>query len=345
MSGKTKIEWTDIVWNPIRGCTRVSKGCENCYAERQAIRMSGPGGAYEGLVKSTSSGPRWTGQVLCAEEKLQEPFQWKKPRKVFVNSMSDLFHPNSYNVDTIFAVMALTPQHTYQILTKRPERMEEFCGGADTFKEIDENIHIILQNRYPDGEYPPDVEEGYQRWLKNPLPLPNVWLGVSIEDQATADARIPHLLETPAAVRFVSYEPALGAVDLDRLHTTVPGGFADGMERWDSALSGKRFNIWADDDLPYASLDWVIAGGESGPNARPAHPDWFRSLRDQCEGAGVPFFFKQWGEWKPDGNPFDGEDQTQRMARIGKKAAGRLLDGVEHNGMPEVNKTTRSEAK
>jgi protein gp37 len=284
---KSKIEWTDRVWNPVTGCTKVSPGCANCYAERMAKRLRGRCG-YP--VENPFS-------VTLHQDKLVQPAFWK-PSKVFVCSMSDLFHEDVKTewLIAIFKRINLYRSHTFQILTKRPERMLQFFNSTN-------------------------------QQFNN---LPNVWLGVSAENQQTADERIPILLQIPAAVRFVSCEPLLGPIDL-KLQT-------------------------ADCQLP--TLNWVICGGESGPGARPMHPDWARSLRDQCQAAGVPFFFKQWGEWsqyfhdlnhkssvminppKPN-NILLGKcsDNTAvNMKRVGKKAAGRLLDGREYNEMPKVTK-------
>jgi len=263
MSDRAGIEWTDATWNPLRGCSRVSEGCRNCYAERIAARFSGPGQPYEGLAERTAKGPRWTGKVALIESALYHPLRWRKPRRIFVNSMSDLFHqdvPDEW-IDRVFAVMALAPQHTFQVLTKRPERMGAwFATGLDTREE---DVATAMRRI--------DINSGFfTDW-----PLPNVWLGTSVEDQPTADARIPHLLAAPAAVRFVSAEPLLGPVDL-----TVYMFGAHQTEETD----------WI-----ARRLDWLIVGGESGPGARPMHPDWARSLRDQCAAASVPFFFKQWG--------------------------------------------------
>lgn len=315
---ETSIEWTDKVWNPVRGCSRVSEGCRNCYAERMAVRFSGPGQPYEGLAVMKSDGPQWTGKVVCVEEALDAPLHWRKPCRVFVNSMSDLFHdavPDEF-IDKVFAVMALCPQHTFQVLTKRPERMRDYL--------------LTVQND----------DKDMQRWANpaceisdspcaagvvedNDWPLPNVWMGVSVEDQRTADERIPLLLQTPAAVRWISAEPLLGPMQIR--------GYLGQI----AAIYGTR------------KLDWVVVGGESGPGARPMHPDWARSLRDQCQAAGVAFFFKQWGEaccWAqlPEttvelldrAGEIPGQDDY--FFRVGKKAAGRLLDGKEHSEYPAV---------
>jgi protein gp37 len=269
--GKTSIEWTDASWNPIVGCTEVSPGCANCYAARlAATRLSGVP-AYKDLAILNNGKPRWLGNVAFLAERLEEPLHWRKPRRIFVCDMGDLFH-ESVQMEwlwQIWSVIAACPRHTFQILTKRADRMHFYVK----YFANELTKHCI-------GELN--------------TPLPNVWLGVSVENQRFADERIPLLLQTPAAVRFLSCEPLLGKVDLYKLrHAT-------------------RKNIL---------VDWVIAGGESGPHARPMHPDWARSLRDQCQAAGVPFFFKQWGEW------WSG-------MRLGKKKAGRLLDGREWNEFP-----------
>lgn len=278
MSDGSKIEWTEATWNPVTGCTKVSPGCDHCYAETFAERWRGvPGHHFEHGF-----------DVTLRPERLTQPLHWKRPRRIFVNSMSDLFHeavPDEYIV-AVFGTMAQTPQHTYQVLTKRHGRMRSLLGG-DMFRQ-----------RFAFG------------W-----PLPNVWLGVSVEDQKWADIRVPALLATPAAVRFLSCEPLLGRLDL---------------ERW----------LWdGDRDMP-GGLHWVIAGGESGPGARPMVPVWPQSLRDQCQDAGVPFFFKQWGShrWVTH-SVYDNATQCWvergiEPQRVSKKLAGRLLDGREWNEFP-----------
>lgn len=346
---KTKIEWADAVWNPVRGCSRVSEGCRNCYAERIAGRFRGPGRPYAGFAQlrsddgGKSHGARWTGRVELIPSKLDEPLHWKKPRRVFVNSMSDLFHwnlPNSV-IERVFATMALASQHQFLILTKRPDRMIDWVRGERC-------LDVVLQHWKNRGA-------GQNTW-----PLPNVWLGVSVEDQKTADERIPLLLQTPAALRFVSYEPALGPVDFAQwLHDSNCNDFR--AEEEDEY--GERCTECICAEPREVHLDWLIAGGESGPGARPAHPDWFRSARDQCVAAGVPYFFKQWGEWI-DCIPAEVDcqhgSQHAVVARngttwavgarelmitggdnaivscVGKRRAGRLLDGREWNEIPEV---------
>jgi protein gp37 len=309
MADGTGIEWTDATWNPIRGCRRVSAGCENCYAERVAARFSGPGMPYDGLAKNTPSGPRWTGEVRVVESALDQPLRWKRPRRIFVNSMSDLFHESLAFADVlrIFEVMEKAKQHTFQVLTKRPQRAFDFCAT-------------------------------YGIGTVNPWPG-NVWFGVSTENQATADERIPLALQVPAPVIFISAEPLVGSVVL-RPSWVAGYDYSGGR-----AISAPR-------------IAWVIAGGESGPGARPMHPAWVRSLRDQCAAANVPYFFKQWGEWAPTaavaGGNLGGElragtvrqlraDGTEDghfragdvyVRRVGKRAAGSLFDGREHKEFP-----------
>jgi protein gp37 len=340
MSDKSKIEWTQATWNCVTGCSKVSEGCRNCYALRDWARLSAnPNTVYHG---------RKFTDVQCHPERLDQPLRWTKPRRVFVNSMSDLFHesvPDAF-IDQVFAVMALAKQHVFQVLTKRPDRMLDYLSVAES-EDSDwlERIcdHAVRISGSPcSASFIEDID-----W-----PIHNIWLGVSIEDQPTADERIPLLLQTPAAVRWVSAEPLLGPVDLGRW-------VYDRDEKIRAAMnSPAAFNReQAEDGIPYP-LDWLVVGGESGPNARPMHPDWPRSLRDQCQAAGVPFFFKQWGEWIEIDGPlcraiitdklpsdqyididgslhsFASRNEHKRtawstpiMRRVGKKAAGRLLDG------------------
>jgi protein gp37 len=224
-----------------------------------AARFSGPGLPYEGLAVNTPDGPRWTGEVRLIEEHLNDPLRWKRPRRIFVNSMSDLFHEKLSAVDIgrIFNVMGAAKQHTFQVLTKRPERMRDIVRA------------------YYDATGP--AGSTYQ-------PYPNVWLGVSTEDQATVDDRIPFLLDTPAAVRWVSYEPALGPVTLPVCRTFRPDHNGECL----------TCDEWADEhDRP--GIDWVVIGGESGPGARPFDLAWARTVIAQCKVAGVPVFMKQMG--------------------------------------------------
>jgi protein gp37 len=351
MPKNTNIEWTDDTWNPIRGCSRVSEGCRNCYAEGIAYRFSGPGKPYEGLVTIGADGQRrqqWNGQIKFVESALLEPLRWKKPRRIFVNSMSDLFHANVTDEmrDRIFAAMALCPQHTFQVLTKRPERMLAYLRTGPHASVNLRETYIGMQVSKIHLER---TGEPVSEWAG--LPLPNVWLGVSVEDQKTADARIPYLLQTPAAIRYASYEPALGPVDFTAVR----------LPEWTGGLGAPPIHSLRPDVRQWepggsymaTKLDQIIMGGESGRNARPMHPDWARSTRNQCRDAGVAFFFKQWGEWarwepqhpasdvkymKADGtlheDPVFAGATSAPVVRVGKKRAGHLLDGVEHFEFP-----------
>ena len=270
MAAKSRIEWTDATWNIITGCSRVSPGCVNCYAERLAATRLKNHPSREGL---TDENGRWNGEVRFNGKWLNQPLDWKQPRRIFVCAHGDLFHeavPNAW-LDAVFAVMGQARQHVFQVLTKRPERAREYLEG------------LSLHHSYP--------------W-------PHVWIGTSVEDQPTADKRIASLLYTPAAIRWLSVEPLLAPIVLGMLRW-------DGITNYD-ALRGKH-GLLLTDNCP--ALDWVVVGGESGPGARPMEADWVRSLRDQCVGAGVPFFFKQWGG---------------RTAKSG----GRLLDGRTWDEMP-----------
>lgn len=400
----SKIEWTEKTWNPVTGCTKISPGCQNCYAERMSKRLAGRCGYPK----------RNPFEVTYHHARLSEPYGWRKPARVFVCSMGDLFHEDvtdKFIID-VLSIMAEASQHTFLVLTKRPERMKEIMTHDTVANDV------WLQTSRGCNDEP------------SPWPLSNVWLGVTAENQEQADKRIPILLQIPAAVRFVSVEPMLRPVDLNKwIMPRTPftpenapkswdefawpdwvpgkvreqiesfwGQFGRGPKDWaENAISndsppfgmqmgyqedgrtvyGRWIFAWnnigrlVDDkgnvyypSIPRAhlldttryywhDLHWVICGGESGPGARPMHPDWVRSLRDQCAAAGVPFFFKQWGEWEafydrdiddPDwrdipeygpgitrlnlagGTGFHGE-RVVYFRKVGKKAAGRLLDG------------------
>jgi protein gp37 len=278
----TKIQWTDQTWNPIVGCSVVSPGCTNCYAMRMAGTRLRHTPAYRGLTQGARhQASVWNGKVRFLEERLTQPLKWRKPRRVFVNSMGDLFHENvaDDDIDRVFAIMAMTPQHTYQVLTKRPERMRKYTSDPAVAGRIwDAAVRLDCEFHLPESH------PGYRVLLDGAgfrLPLPNIWLGTSVEDQKRANERIPHLLNTPAAVRFLSMEPLLEEVDLYR------GGFSF-LHRIKSP-TGKQ----------HERLDWIICGGESGPSARDMDPAWARSLRDQCQAAGVPFFMKQMSRKTP----------------------------------------------
>lgn len=319
MSDHTGIAWTDATWNPIRGCTRVSEGCRHCYAETVAHRFGGPGLPYEGL---TNARGQWNGTIRVVDEHLLDPLRWQRPRKVFVNSMSDLFHENvsDETIDRVFAVMALAPRHTFQVLTKRPERMLSYLTKRIDPFDYGRKGAVLGRAWTLLGDASRRLTKyRHEGVMSRPWPLPNVWLGVSVEDQATADARIPLLLQTPAAVRFISAEPLLGSVDLSRVSyledlrralagfVTSHGGDGEAEAAtytgpaWLDALRGRWFDGEdGGDDGP--RLDWVVVGGESGPGARPCRVAWIRDVVAQCKGAGVAAFVKQLGA-NPEGDP------------------------------------------
>lgn len=280
MGDSTKIQWTESTWNPVRGCTVVSPGCEHCYAMGVAARFSGKGQPYEGLAKFSPARrlPQWTGAVHLVPEHLADPLRWTRPRRVFVNSMSDLFHERLTNeeIAAVFGVMAAAPRHTFQILTKRAKRMREWFEWVDTKATLGFEPHedVVLRCTDRATSHALPIRDGHRmkRW-----PLPNVWLGVSAEDQQRAAERIPELLRTPAAVRFVSYEPALGPID-----------FAP----WLTSLRRRGLGVV---EAGHPHLDWIIVGGESGPRARPFDVQWARSVVEQCKAAGVACFVKQMG--------------------------------------------------
>lgn len=279
---ETSIEWTDRSWNVLRGCTRASPGCGGgtagprkggCYAESIAARFSLPGQAYHGIAEMVNGKPRWTGKISFMPEALFEPLKIRKPSNWFVNSMSDLFHedvPDPW-IDQMVAIMALTPRHTYQSLTKRSARMRRYLSDPDTPKRVIEYI-IGLG---PTGRISLEDAEAAAERLESG-PLPNCWWGVSCENQKYADERVPDLIRTPAAVRFVSAEPLLDGIDF----RTIPG--------LDDHDSGGVMPALLE-------ISWTIVGGESGGQARPFHFAWARSIVAQCKAAGVPVFVKQLG--------------------------------------------------
>jgi protein gp37 len=415
MADDTGIEWTDATWTPVRArvmeiqndgsgkerigwhCTHVSEGCRNCYAET-LNRFRGTGRDYkpDELYREEHKGYRnGDVHVFLDEKMLSQPLHWSKPRRIFVCSMTDLFADFVTDgwIARVWDVMGKCPQHQFQILTKRPQRMREWGSRwADLAGEDFSDAKLVrgpkaTRRAHPSGRgqlfaamlesmgspppgaaYPTFDWMGGQMWW--PTVLPNVWLGVSAEDQPRADERIHHLFDTPAAVRFVSLEPLLGPIDLTDLGG--PGSAKSyGAHGWSA--------IWKENRIGRPCLDWVICGGESGANARPMHPDWARGLRDQCAAAGVPYFLKQWGNWAPvcemseseidacyhaaperhpeatrkckvstcvlhsDGQRFDRPENgayaqdsgAMMMMDIGKKAAGSMLDGREHKAFPD----------
>lgn len=333
MGANTNISWTDATWSPVTGCTPVSEGCANCYAARYAKRHLGdfaPGPWQVISAKDKYRELRMFSEVRCHPDRLEVPLHWKTPRRIFVCSMGDLFHEqvSAQFQEQVFRTMISAPQHTFQILTKRPEVM---------LRRVPIIMNRILG--FPES------------WT---MPK-NIWLGVTAENQARADERIPLLLKTPAAVRFVSIEPMLGPINL----------FGDGSDAQDWTCNGP--------DCKQACINWIICGGESGPGARPMKIEWARSLREQCQAAGVPFHLKQLGEWvssgiKPDragteqlgdfcfaadiGKLYATKLQKQPgkyhmmpdgeiMVRVGKKKAGRLLDGREWLEFPENSQNSK----
>ena len=308
MADYTKTEWTDATWSPVTGCSVVSPGCTDCYAMKLAGGRLRGHPSRKGLTIPSKAGPVWTGEVRLNEEWLDQPLRWSKPRNIFVCAHGDLFHENVPDelIDRVFAVMQQARRHRFQVLTKRPARAQAYLQAL--YAEADPNSQWN-QRWFDRGfSWPLSGDET--------IPFQNVWLGVSVEDQKRADERIPPLLETPAAVRFVSVEPLLGPITF---HCE-----------------------WLDTDFreldqPDARLDRIIVGGESGPGARPMHPEWARSLRDQCQAVGVPFFFKQWGTWVPNDAAFRADVVPSAvrhpwgrcqpaMAHVGKRLGGCHLD-------------------
>ncbi|MGE4296998.1 MAG: DUF5131 family protein [Desulfovibrionaceae bacterium] len=304
--------FSGMTWNPVTGCTPISEGCANCYAKELAeTRLAGRCG-YD------KEDPF---KVKLHESRMRLP-QWRAPRMVFVCSMSDLFHedvPFPF-VDRVFTLMAQRPRSVFCLLTKRAARMNEYVLGASA----------AIKYEYETGKQ--------MRW-----PLPNVWLGVTAENQYRANERIPYLLDTPAARRFVSVEPMLGPVCLER----IVG--CDALFRPLDGLLGVEGRGW----VQHTRIDWVICGGESGDKSRPMHADWARSLRGQCHAENVSYFFKQWGTWAfaggdsthilsasgelfPLGSKGDDCNRSWPCARVGLRKAGHLLDGVEYRTWPEI---------
>lgn len=349
----SKIEWTNKTWNPVVGCSKVSPGCKNCYAIRMAWRLQHihhSADKYAGTVEKTANSHlNWTGRINMIESELVKPFKWKKPSMIFVNSQSDLFHesiPFEF-VRKVFGVMSVCDWHTFQILTKRPKRMVDFF---EWMQETDPDWQNDPAHETYDLCDAYGIETGCGSAFETEAwPLKNVWLGVSVENQQTADERIPFLLKVPAAVRFLSCEPLLGPVRLDMLSRQEYD-----MTFYDNCLTG--FKAHGAGGWHAEKIDWVIVGGESGKDARPMHPDWVRSLQDQCQKASTAFFFKQWGEWLPNNNytgdggkplgrffdnefkhgncVWDGNASSICMTKVGKKIAGRQIDGREWNYFP-----------
>lgn len=307
MAENSKIEWTDHTFNPWIGCTKVSAACDHCYAEvatpTRTMRASGRETWGPHAPRQRTSAANWKKPLAWNANAKAEGIR----RKVFCASLADVFD-NHASIklewrDDLWRLIHATPYLDWLLLTKRPQNVPRIVPG----------------------------------WM-GPHSWPsNVWLGTTVENQTEADRRIPHLLAAPAAVRFLSCEPLLGPVRLDQV--VAPHGMAEGQP-WLNALSGFVWDTDGDTCPIGARLDWIICGGESGPGARPMHPDWARSLRDQCNAAGVAFHFKQWGEFGPDkttsrafiDHSFGGKGPG--MYRVGKKSAGRMLDGRAWDQMP-----------
>ncbi|MFS2014787.1 phage Gp37/Gp68 family protein [Azospirillum sp. CT11-132] len=353
--------------NPIRGCSRLSEACRNCYAAGIAHRFGHKGnGVYAGLTDLDPNGtPRFNGTLRWVPAALIAAIKARKSRVYFVCDMSDLFHARVDQdwIDQVFAMMALCRHHTFLLLTKRPDRMRRYLTDPETPRRVafHADIFSLLPGRARElaEAYGPGDDDVLPNW-----PLPNVWTGATVEDQAAADERVAELMLCPSARRFLSVEPMLGPVDLMRINL----GECEATFLYDPSLTRARFILNAltgAQSLRLPPLDWVICGGESGPNARPISRRWVRELQEQCTSAGRPFFFKQWGEWEPGGSypagtagrfafgDYETEptrflqvDQYPRqfamfgaravLTRVGKKAAGRVLDGRTWDEVPEV---------
>ena len=282
----SNIEWTDKTWNPISGCTKISEGCKNCYAEKMANRLKAMG------IKGYENGFA----VTLHRAKLDEPLNRKKPTMYFVCSMADIFHdevPFEF-VDRIIETVEYSPQHTFQILTKRPERMKQYFED----RLLKSKINWVLKNGMPK----------------------NLWLGVTAENQEQADKRIPILLDTPAAVRFVSIEPMLEKINLQWIKSSA---------RWEkliiNVLKGEVSHVTNDNGhykTQSKKIDWIIVGGETGAKARPLQYEWVKAIQEQCKASNVPFFFKKWG----------------KLGQTDKTLVDGHIDGVECRAMPEVTK-------
>lgn len=320
----SSIEWTDATWNPVTGCTRLSPGCDLCYAVTMTRRLAAMGqtAKYGGLVNPGKS--HFNGTVRTHDDALTVPLRKRKATTWFVNSMSDLFHkdvPFEF-IAAVFGVMAVTPRHTYQILTKRPERMVEFFAWLeeDAAGEVPLASWCVRSASIA-GRAAMIPEFDFDWWgdYTDRWPLPNVWLGTSVENQQTADERIPHLLRVPAAVRFLSMEPLLGEVDLLNYLRPICGECAgEGRVKHERGQPWERCRSCYGDGVHPSGIHWVITGAESGHGARPMDEAWVRCLRDRCAEEDVAFFYKQ------------------RLDERGHKVSLPLLDGVQHTAMPEV---------
>jgi len=359
-------KWWTEAWNPVVGCTPASAGCDNCYAKR----------LHDQRRASLLAGKRIPDcyrqpfeEVTCIPKRLDKPFSWHKPRRMFVNSMSDLFHPDVPDefLDEVFAVMAMRPQHTFMVLTKRAEAMREYIAQRSG-QEWRDHLAGVAREHFGSDVAECQVHNAIGDVLAAHMnvgwPMRNIWLGVTAENQEQADRRIPVLLDTPAAKRFVSIEPMLWPVDLGRY--LRPGGPScphvdseDGTCSHDDAMTPE---CHPGSDCPMRNgrhLDWVICGGETGNGARPVDPSWPRTLRDQCQATSVPFYFKQWGDlvWTPVpagiqkgkavfchfrknfiglDDSIGSEHNPDGFYASLLRRSGRILDGREHLEIPGV---------
>jgi protein gp37 len=348
MATGTKIQWTEATWNVCVGCTKISAGCQNCYALRMAVRLAHnpkipkkDRERYRSTISETKSGWEWSGKVALFEDRLEQPKSWRKPRMVFLCSMSDICHEDvpAWFIEATFNAMLWNDQnggdygqkHIFQVLTKRPERLANLLSGNVWRPCVHGALPVGPAGPIPNGGLPE-----------------RIWVGITAEDQKALDDRAYHLWRIPAKMTWISHEPALGPLDLSA-----------------------RYGEGQPDDPPAPIsewIKWVVTGGESGPGARPMSPDVARSMRNQCAAAGVPWFFKQWGEWRECDSPADwqGEDprryairwvhtngetfgpvegerfqpcnSARRMVRLGKKSAGNLLDGKAYQAFPSTEK-------
>jgi protein gp37 len=334
-------EWFDATWNPTAGCTLCSPGCEHCYAMRIAARLARMGGKtgarYAGLTTIERSGPLWTGEIRIAEDLLAWPLFRRRPRRIAVNIMSDLFHENiaTATMDLLHAVMQAAHWHRFLVLTKRAGRMRTYYSDPETPHRIAEKRELLSSVILPASgrRARPFLGAGSSTRSAEPdiWPLPNLWLGVSVEDHERM-TRIRDLLQTPAALRWVCFEPLLDRVGPE----AVPIGdrYFDAFAGGQYAIDGRGRTV-AVEGPAWKPLDWVVTAGEIGAGARPMQPQWVRHLRDNCVATEIPFFFKQWGEWAP---ASDGRsDET--MIRVGNRAAGRLLDGRTWDEIPAMSQS------
>ncbi len=325
MSDKSGIGWTNATWNVLTGCDKVSPGCKNCYALRDWARLAAN-------PKTVYYGRKFT-DFAVHHERLSQPLRWTKPRMIFVNSMSDLFHKDApfEFIASVFGVMALARAHTFQILTKRPLRMLEFFNWLKDASGEAGSLKYCIDAARATGAFQgtkADKDATAGKW-----PLPNVWLGISAENQSTADERVPLLLKCPAAIRWASAEPLLGPLELDfafNMHLDTYGNWRAG-----------------------GGIDWVVVGGESGPKARPMAESWALAVAQSCRKHNVPFFFKQWGEWQPESMnrglksetvlSIAEPDSDKRMLRVGSNAEGwDLLEGARWQEFPRNLEDKRS---